>query len=209
MIEYVFTTHGKLIKTFSLYKAIGYNPKNYDQWLKKHMKPRCTFNIDYFVDEEEHIVFGLQNKIQRYLVTPEIAEGFCLMSGTDKALNLRHYIQGTKNFSQKTSMPTHRIAQFRISKSIPFIFMKPLHDRVIIIPKEKESQTKSGLFIPDNAAEKPQEGTVCAVGDGTSEIKMVVSIGDNVLFSKHAGMPITFEGKDYLILRQSEILIVK
>lgn len=86
--------------------------------------------------------------------------------------------------------------------------IKPLADRVLIEPKPAEEKTASGLFIPDTAKEKPLEGTVVAVGPGTSEVQMEVKKGDVVLYGKYAGTEISVSGKDYLIMRQSDILAI-
>ena len=88
--------------------------------------------------------------------------------------------------------------------------IKPLGDRVVIKPEEAEEQTESGLYIPDTAQEKPQRGSVTAVGPGRVEngnkIEMSVSTGDKVLYSKYAGTEITIDDQDYLIVRESDIL---
>ena len=86
--------------------------------------------------------------------------------------------------------------------------LKPLADRVVIEPKPAETKTAGGLIIPDNAKEKPLEGVVVAVGPGTSEVKMEVKNGDTVLYGKYAGTEITVDGKEYLIMRQNDILAV-
>lgn len=86
--------------------------------------------------------------------------------------------------------------------------VKPLADRVIIEPKPAEEKTAGGLFIPDTAKEKPLEGVVVAAGVGTSEITMEVKVGDSVLYGKYAGTEITVEGKEYLIMRQNDILAI-
>lgn len=86
--------------------------------------------------------------------------------------------------------------------------IKPLADRVVIEPKAAETQTAGGLFIPDTAKEKPLTGVVVAVGGGTSEVKMEVKVGDTVLYGKYAGTEISHEGKDYLIMKQNDILAV-
>ena len=86
--------------------------------------------------------------------------------------------------------------------------IKPLADRVLVEPKEAETKTASGLFIPDNAKEKPQEGTVLAVGPGKKDEPMEVKVGDKVLYGKYAGTEIHSEGNVYMILRQSDILAV-
>lgn len=86
--------------------------------------------------------------------------------------------------------------------------LKPLADRVLIEPKEAETKTASGIYIPDTAREKPQQGKVIAVGPGTKDEKMEVKAGDNVLYGKYSGTEITVEGKDYLIMKQSDILAI-
>jgi chaperonin GroES len=88
------------------------------------------------------------------------------------------------------------------------VAIKPLDDRVLIEPMEAEEKTASGLYIPDTAKEKPQKGKVIAVGTGTKDVTMSVKSGDTVLYGKYAGTEITFQGKDYLIMRQSDILAV-
>jgi len=88
------------------------------------------------------------------------------------------------------------------------IKIKPLGDRVLIEPMEAESKTASGIIIPDTAKEKPQKGKVLAVGPGSKDEKMEVKVGDMVLYGKYAGTEITIDGKDYLIMRQSDILAI-
>ncbi len=86
--------------------------------------------------------------------------------------------------------------------------VKPLSDRVLIEPKAAETKTASGLFIPDTAKEKPLQGTVVAVGPGNKDVTMEVKKGDVVLYGKYGGQEITVDGKEYLIMKQSEILAV-
>ncbi len=86
--------------------------------------------------------------------------------------------------------------------------LKPLADRVVIEPKPAETKTAGGLIIPDNAKEKPLEGVVVAVGPGTTEVKMEVKNGDTGLYGKYAGTEITVDGKEYLIMRQNDILAI-
>ncbi len=86
--------------------------------------------------------------------------------------------------------------------------IQPLSDRVLIEPNPAEEKTASGLYIPDTAKEKPLAGTVVAVGPGTSEVKMEVKVGDKVLYGKYAGTEVTVDGKDYLIMRQSDIFAI-
>ncbi len=87
--------------------------------------------------------------------------------------------------------------------------IKPLADRVVVEPAEAEEKTASGIIIPDTAKEKPQQGTVVAVGSGKSKDEpLTVKVGDTVLYGKYAGTEITIDGKDYLIMRESDILAV-
>lgn len=86
--------------------------------------------------------------------------------------------------------------------------IKPLADRVLVEPKEAETKTASGLYIPDTAKEKPQEGKVIAAGHGKKDEPMEVKVGDEVLYGKYAGTEVTVEGKKYLIVKQSDILAI-
>ncbi len=86
--------------------------------------------------------------------------------------------------------------------------IKPLADRVLIEPKEAEVKTASGIFIPDTAKEKPQQGTVVAVGPGKADEPMEVKAGDVVIYGKYAGTEITVDDKKYLIVKQSDILAI-
>lgn len=86
--------------------------------------------------------------------------------------------------------------------------IKPLADRVLIEPVEAETKTASGIIIPDNAKEKPQKGNVVAVGKGTKDESMTVKVGDTVLYGKYAGTELKLEGKDYLIMREADILAI-
>ena len=86
--------------------------------------------------------------------------------------------------------------------------IKPLSDRVLIQPNPAEEKTAAGLIIPDTAKEKPLAGKVVAVGPGTSEVKMEVKVGDQVLYGKYAGTEVTVEGETYLIMRQSDIFAI-
>ena len=86
--------------------------------------------------------------------------------------------------------------------------IKPLADRVVIEPAPAETKTASGIIIPDSAKEKPQEGIVVAVGNGKKDEPLTVKVGDQVLYGKYSGTEINIEGKDYLIMRESDILAV-
>ncbi|MBW3517772.1 co-chaperone GroES [Flavobacterium sp. NKUCC04_CG] len=86
--------------------------------------------------------------------------------------------------------------------------IKPLSDRVLIEPLPAETKTASGIFIPDTAKEKPQRGIVVAVGNGNKDHDMTVNVGDTVLYGKYAGTELKLEGKDYLIMREDDILAI-
>ncbi|MBB6454867.1 chaperonin GroES [Salirhabdus euzebyi] len=91
--------------------------------------------------------------------------------------------------------------------------LKPLGDRVVIEVVEQEETTTSGIVLPDSAKEKPQEGKVVAVGSGRvtengERVALEVAEGNHVIYSKYAGTEVKFEGKEYLILRESDILAV-
>jgi len=86
--------------------------------------------------------------------------------------------------------------------------IKPLADRVLIEPKEAETKTASGIYIPDTAKEKPQQGKVIAVGPGKKDEPIEVKVGDEVLYGKYAGTEVTVEEKKYLIVKQSDILAI-
>ena len=86
--------------------------------------------------------------------------------------------------------------------------IKPLADRVLIEPKEAETKTASGIYIPDTAKEKPQQGTVLAAGPGKKDEPMEVKVGDQVLYGKYAGTEVTVDNKKYLIVKQSDILAI-
>ncbi len=91
--------------------------------------------------------------------------------------------------------------------------VKPLADRVVVLPLEDEEQMRGGLYIPDTAKEKPQSGKIVAVGEGKLSEEGVriapdVEVGQTVLYGKYSGTEVTVEGEEYLILRESDILAV-
>ena len=88
------------------------------------------------------------------------------------------------------------------------INITPLADRVIIQQAEAETTTASGIIIPDTAQEKPQKGTVIAVGKGTKDNPMTVKTGDTVLYGKYAGTELKHNGSDYMIMKESDILAI-
>ncbi|MGB5666610.1 MAG: co-chaperone GroES [Maribacter sp.] len=86
--------------------------------------------------------------------------------------------------------------------------IQPLSDRVLVEPKAAETKTASGLYIPDTAKEKPQQGKVVAVGKGNKDHEMTVKVGDTVLYGKYSGSELKYEGKDYLIMKEDDILAI-
>ncbi len=86
--------------------------------------------------------------------------------------------------------------------------IKPLADRVLIEPAQAEEKTAAGIIIPDTAKEKPQKGTVVAVGTGKKDEPMTVKVGDVVLYGKYAGTEITIDGKNYIIMRESDVVAI-
>ena len=84
----------------------------------------------------------------------------------------------------------------------------PLHDRVIVLPAPAEEKTAGGIIIPDTAKEKPQKGKIVAAGPGKKDEPTTVKVGDTVLYGKYSGTEVTFEGKDYLIMRESDIMAI-
>lgn len=86
--------------------------------------------------------------------------------------------------------------------------IKPLASRVIIEPAAAEEKTAGGIIIPDTAKEKPQKGTVMAVGPGKKDEPMTVKVGNKVLYGKYAGTEISYEGGDYLIMNEADIVAI-
>ncbi len=86
--------------------------------------------------------------------------------------------------------------------------IKPLADRVLILPAPVEEKTIGGIIIPDSAKEKPLKGEVIAVGNGTKDEQMVLKAGDQVLYGKYAGTELDLDGTKYLIMRQSDVLAI-
>ena len=84
----------------------------------------------------------------------------------------------------------------------------PLADRVLVEPAAAETTTSSGIIIPDTAQEKPQKGTIVAVGSGKKDEPMTVKVGNTVLYGKYSGTELKLEGKDFLIMREADILAI-
>lgn len=86
--------------------------------------------------------------------------------------------------------------------------IQPLADRVLILPKPAEEKTIGGIIIPDTAKEKPLQGEVIAVGNGTKDEEMILKVGDQVLYGKYAGNELEYDGVKYMIMRQSDVVAV-
>ena len=86
--------------------------------------------------------------------------------------------------------------------------IQPLADRVLVQPAEAETTTASGIIIPDTAQEKPQKGKIVAIGKGTKENPITVKTGDDVLYGKYSGTELKYQGEDYLIMKESDILAI-
>jgi len=84
----------------------------------------------------------------------------------------------------------------------------PLHDRVVVKPAAAETKSAGGIIIPDTVKEKPQRGTIVAVGAGKKDEPMTVKVGDTVLYGKYAGTEFEFDGVEYLIMRESDIVAI-
>ncbi len=88
------------------------------------------------------------------------------------------------------------------------VSIKPLADRVLVQPAPAEETTRGGIIIPETAKEKQQKGTIIAVGNGKVDEPLTVKVGDSVLYGKYSGTEISFEGEDYLIMRESDIFAI-
>jgi chaperonin GroES len=113
------------------------------------------------------------------------------------------------NTSSRTSSPEKGRSTVTATK----VSIKPLEDRIVVQANEAETTTASGIVIPDTAKEKPQEGTVLAVGPGRiddkgNRVPIDVSVGDTVLYSKYGGTEVRYAGEDYLVLSARDVLAV-
>ncbi len=118
------------------------------------------------------------------------------------------------SFSHKSF---NRFIQFHIStefvKEDDCMNLRPLGDRMVVKPIEQEEVTSSGIYLPETAKEKPQQANVIAVGPGARDedgerIAMDVSVGDVVLFARYSGVTIKLDGKEYLILKENDVLAI-
>lgn len=99
-------------------------------------------------------------------------------------------------------------SKIKLHTTMSQVNIKPLADRVLVQPAAAEEKTASGIIIPDTAKEKPQKGQVIAVGTGKKDEPLTVKVGDQILYGKYAGTEITVDGKEYLIMRESDIFAV-
>tara|TARA_Y100000589_G_scaffold331887_2_gene387731 strand:+ start:801 stop:1127 length:327 start_codon:yes stop_codon:yes gene_type:complete len=95
-----------------------------------------------------------------------------------------------------------------INNKLKKMNIKPLADRVVVEPASAETTTASGIIIPDTAQEKPQKGKVVAIGDGKKDEPLTVKVGDTILYGKYSGTELKYEGKDFMIMRESDILAI-
>lgn len=102
----------------------------------------------------------------------------------------------------------YKISRTKMSKNMKSVSLRPLADRVLVEAAAAEEKTAGGIIIPDTAKEKPQRGRIIAVGNGKKDEPLTVKIGDSVLYGKYAGTEITIEGKEYLIMRESDIFAI-
>src|SRR3954466_9544505 len=100
------------------------------------------------------------------------------------------------------------MAKTNLAKTKSSVNVQPLADRVLVQPAPAETKTAGGLIIPDTAKEKPMKGKVIAVGNGKPDEPMTVKVGDTVLYGKYAGTEIQIDGKDYLIMKESDIYAI-
>jgi chaperonin GroES len=103
---------------------------------------------------------------------------------------------------------SHTINQSKKTRTMANPKIKPLADRVVVEAAAAEEKTAGGIIIPDTAKEKPQRGKVVAVGSGKKDEPITVKVGDTVLYGKYSGTEVQIDGKDYLIMRESDIFAV-
>jgi chaperonin GroES len=115
--------------------------------------------------------------------------------------------------SPSTSLPHQGLSLFSSLFLEVFVNLKPLGDRVVVEHVEQQDKTVGGVFLPDTAKEKPQEGIVRAVGTGRTldngtKVPMEVSVGDRIVYSKYSGSEVKVDGKDYLIISEKDVLAI-
>jgi chaperonin GroES len=100
------------------------------------------------------------------------------------------------------------MSNYKNKNNMSKVKIKPLADRVLVEPAAAEEKTAGGIIIPDTAKEKPMKGIIVAVGDGKKDEPITVKVGDTVLYGKYAGTELSVDGKDYLIMRESDIYAI-
>jgi chaperonin GroES len=120
------------------------------------------------------------------------------------------YLQAINRLAQEMIIRLCNIFELTFKSLIIMskVNIQPLADRVLVEPAAAEEKTASGLFIPDTAKEKPQKGTVVAVGNGKKDEPLTVKVGDTVLYGKYAGTELSVDGHDYLIMREADIFAI-
>ena len=155
--------------------------------------------------------FGLCKKIARKIFFPASGDKMAVHPARLSRPACQNPL-GTAIVGMEVRLRTNpgRTDEFRVTnnKTKTAMNVKPLSDRVLILPNPAEEKTAGGLIIPDTAKEKPLAGKVVAVGPGTSEVKMEVKVGDQVLYGKYAGQEIQIDGETYLIMKQNDILAI-
>ncbi len=106
------------------------------------------------------------------------------------------------------TLSLRRKKQISINMAKSNLNIKPLADRVLVEPAPAETKTSGGIIIPDTAKEKPMRGKIVAVGNGKPDEPMTVKVGDVVLYGKYAGTELSIEGKEYLIMKESDIYAI-
>ena len=151
----------------------------------------CFRRVTYTVKYPENCLFGRGGEFGTlYAVYPSCP--FVVATGT------RFRRSGTSALPRKT----------KNLKTVYTMNIQPLADRVLIQPAEAEQKTASGIIIPDTAKEKPQRGTVLAVGKGTKDHEMTLKVGDNVLYGKYSGTEVEIDGVKYMIMKESDVYAI-
>ncbi len=123
--------------------------------------------------------------------------------GTFMEKKAKYYI-----WHRKCTEATQINLNYQLSIQMANVNIKPLADRVLVEPAAAEEKTAFGIIIPDTAKEKPQKGQIVAVGTGKKDEPLTVKVGDTVLYGKYSGTEISVDGKEYLIMRESDIFAV-
>ena len=165
---------------------------------RKEHQPETVWFQALFVD----LALGVSTRVGRVLI---IALGYVSARKDDAVSDRQPLASGSRRGKYRFL--------FRKRRSTVSISLTPLEDKIIVKQAEAETQTASGLFIPDNAKEKPQQGEVLAVGPGRrndagERIPVDVKVGDKVLYSKYGGTEVHYQGEDYLIVSSRDILAI-